>query len=201
MEINKIFGVGLPRTGTSSLTKALKMLKFDVYHSKGRFQIYRYVRNPHKRHLPRYSLASPHFLDDPEDPFQGFTDTPANLIYPDLDKFYPNSKFILTIRRDRAAWHRSCEKHYTKKDHANRGDTLRYFRMELFGCLSYQYDEFDATYQKHDKSVMDYFKDRPDDFLVMDICDGEYWNKLCPFLGKGTPNKPFPWKHKYGKST
>jgi 3'(2'), 5'-bisphosphate nucleotidase len=39
---------------------------------------------------------------------------------------------------------------------------------------------------------MDYFKDRPQDLLVIDVTAGEGWEKLCPFLGKPTPDIPFP---------
>ena len=37
-----------------------------------------------------------------------------------------------------------------------------------------------------------YFKDRPNDLLVMNICNGEGWEKLCPFLNKPVPDAPFP---------
>ncbi|KKM25642.1 hypothetical protein LCGC14_1592960 [marine sediment metagenome] len=189
---NKIFGIGLPRTGTSSLSKALRMLGFDVKHSAGRFQMYRYMTNPNKRHLPRYTL---NFLDrGKEGGFQGLTDTPANLLYKDLNLVYPNSKFILTIRKDNEAWHKSCEYHYGHHDPKNRGDTLRYFRTKLFGSLKYDHDCFQRVYEKHDQEVVDYFKDK-DNLLIMDITSGDYWETLCPFLGVAIPDKDFPWKH------
>ena len=40
--------------------------------------------------------------------------------------------------------------------------------------------------------IKEYFKDRPGDLLVMNICEGEGWEKLCPFLGVPIPNEPFP---------
>jgi len=42
--------------------------------------------------------------------------------------------------------------------------------------------------------VMDYFKDRPDDLLIIDICSGEGFEKLAPFLGRPLPAQPFPHK-------
>lgn len=193
----KIFGIGLPRTGTSSLAKSLRMLGFNVKHSAGRFQMYRYMTNPSKRHLPRYTLD---FLDDgKEGGFQGLTDTPANLLYKDLHEVYPDAKFILTIRRDNKAWHKSCKYHYGRNSHINRGDTLRYLRMQLFGSLEYDYDCFQKTYAKHDQGVLDYFRDRDkDNLLVMDVTAGDHWNKLCPFLNVDIPDVAFPWKHQRG---
>ncbi len=44
---------------------------------------------------------------------------------------------------------------------------------------------------KYDK-IKNYFKDRPDDLLVMNICDGDGWEVLCPFLDKPIPAVSFP---------
>jgi hypothetical protein len=47
--------------------------------------------------------------------------------------------------------------------------------------------------------IKEYFKDRPDDLLVMNICAGEGWEILCPFLDCGIPKIPFPHKNKSEK--
>ncbi len=192
MQVNKIFGIGLPRTGTSSLSKALRILGFDVHHSKPRFQIYRYMNYPKRRHKPRYSLK---FLDDPNAPYQGFTDTPGNLVYKEMDETYPDSKFILTVRRNKEEWHHSCQQHWSRRPSLERGDTLRYFRNALFGCADYDQEKFQATYDRHDKGVIEHFGNR-DSLLIMDICAGDHWEKLCPFLDVPIPDKRFPWKHR-----
>jgi hypothetical protein len=44
----------------------------------------------------------------------------------------------------------------------------------------------------HYKNVLEYFKNRPDDLLIIDICAGQGWEKLCPFLDKPLPQYPFP---------
>ena len=44
---------------------------------------------------------------------------------------------------------------------------------------------------KYDR-IKEYFVDRPDDLLVIQICDGEGWQKLCPFLGEKIPEESFP---------
>jgi hypothetical protein len=35
--------------------------------------------------------------------------------------------------------------------------------------------------ERHDREVMEYFKNREEDLLVLDIAAGEGWEKLCPF--------------------
>ena len=32
----------------------------------------------------------------------------------------------------------------------------------------------------------------PNDFLTMNICGGERWEILCPFLSEEIPKEPFP---------
>jgi hypothetical protein len=44
--------------------------------------------------------------------------------------------------------------------------------------------------------VHDYFRERPDDLLVLNICAGEGWERLCPFLGQDVPGIPFPWANR-----
>jgi Sulfotransferase domain len=39
---------------------------------------------------------------------------------------------------------------------------------------------------------MEYFKDRSEELLVLNITAGEGWTKLCPFLNKQIPSVSFP---------
>ena len=41
---------------------------------------------------------------------------------------------------------------------------------------------------------MEYFKDRPEDLLIIDICSGEGFSKLADFLDRPVPAAPFPHK-------
>ena len=49
------------------------------------------------------------------------------------------------------------------------------------------------------RKVRHYFARRDSDFLEMNICGGEGWDKLCAFLDLATPATPFPhaneWMH------
>ncbi len=67
-------------------------------------------------------------------------------------------------------------------------------RAAVYGCYSFVPERFSWVYDQHVRNVMEYFKDRPDDLLVLDICNGEGFEKLAEFLGRPEPNEPFPHK-------
>ena len=54
------------------------------------------------------------------------------------------------------------------------------------------YDDFRKGYEKHHFDVTSYFKDRPNDFLLIDIIEGDGWEKLCKFLNCDIPDVAFP---------
>ena len=49
------------------------------------------------------------------------------------------------------------------------------------------------VYQKHVNDVTEYFRSRPREFLVFNICAGEGWEKLCPILDRPPPGGNFLW--------
>ncbi len=115
---NKILGVGLPKTGTTSLKAALEILGYRTVHSPRQYTFSQCLG------IPMYSweeVVSTIFKDEKllkEVPQIGnlkkdlkFSDWDAMVnfgehTYPVLDKQFPYSKFILTVR-DREAWLRS----------------------------------------------------------------------------------------------
>ena len=48
------------------------------------------------------------------------------------------------------------------------------------------------VYSNHNKEVIEYFKDRPNDLLVIDFTTGEKWDSLCKFLKQPIPETTFP---------
>ena len=47
-------------------------------------------------------------------------------------------------------------------------------------------------YERHNREVIEYFADRGNDLLILNITGGEGWEKLCPFLNKPVPAVRFP---------
>ena len=175
----KIFEIGVPKTGTQSLGKAFEILGFT---HKG-FSKECYLPEPYPNWTREDSWP---VMCEVADKYESFTDGPWHGVPVRLwDERYPNSKFIL-LERDDESWIKSQEFFMT-----NTMDFLEESKQWLTdrdGAIK-DYLEFKKT--KYDK-IKKYFKNRLNDLLVMNICDGEGWEVLCPFLDKNIPNIPFP---------
>jgi hypothetical protein len=157
-----VFGIGLSRTGTMTLTRALQILGLRARHF---------------------------FLDlDAIADLDAALDTPIARAWPELDRRYPGSRFILT-QRDEASWLASCANHFPRTTPT--AITIR-LRLDVYGSESFDAESFRAARRRHEKAVRTYFRRRPHDLLVMDVCAGEGWERLCPFLGVEPPSAPFP---------
>ncbi len=173
----KIFGIGLSKTGTSSLARALELLGYRTKDNPG---------------LERYepgdvSCVDPRLLIE----YDALTDTPIPSFYRELDKAYPGSKFILTVR-EREGWLRSCQKQFTEKLAAKQNEAHNRLFLDLYGTTIFDAEKFAAGYERFVSGVLRHFENRPHDLLVLDIAAGEGWEKLCPFLGRPVPDLPFP---------
>lgn len=187
----KVFGLGLSKTGTSSLTEALKILGIPTLH---------YPNDPRTvEQLKRgdYRLA---ILDR----FQGLTDTPVAPFYAQLDKAWPGSKFILTVR-EKSSWLRSAESHWRILKATGRMANNERFQAFadfvsacVYGCIYFNAERFSFAYDLHVRNVREYFADRPDDFLMLDICGGgDLWPQLSEFVGRPVPpGAAFPHAYK-----
>jgi glycosyltransferase involved in cell wall biosynthesis len=170
----KILGIGLGKTGTTSLCEALKILGYQTIH------------------LPQTLYVL--------DYYQAAADTPVAIAYQQLDQKYPGSKFILTLR-PLEKWLISHQKHERKLQSLYQGkfpQRLKELRLKAYGQWQFEVSVWQATYERHHHSVLEYFRTRQEDLLVLNICTGEGWEKLCPFLGQQTPKRDFPWENADG---
>jgi hypothetical protein len=183
----KVFGLGLSKTGTSSLGEALNILGIKTIHWPHDQRTYDELRNANFR------LS---ILEE----YQGIADIPVAPYYAQLDRIYPNSKFILTVR-DEDSWLRSAETHWrlmTETSGARGPETelerefTEFISACVYGTIKFNRDRFLYVYNTHLRNVCDYFKERREDFLVMDICGGDGWEQLCRFLGSPIPRVRFP---------
>ena len=173
MGYNKIFCIGLNKTGTKSLSDALTILGFKSFHGNAISNIMEYNFQANRKLLGGTKSY---------DAYSNFCVSTIPGIYRILDEQYPGSKFILTIR-DLYAWLVSREQHVLK-NMANpfyKGTWLKVDKKRWI-----------QEYNEYNKKVKKYFKDRHQDFLVLDICGGDAWEKLCPFLGMTIPDVSFP---------
>jgi hypothetical protein len=176
----RIFGIGMHKTATSSLHSALKILGFDSAHwESGEWAktIWREMRKGGRSRTLEKSYA--------------LSDLPITLLYRELDRAYPRSKFILTIRSEES-WLQSVCNHWSYERNPFRAEWDLYpfsnqIHQALYGQKGYDALVMLARYRRHNREVMEYFKGRPDDLLVLDMEKGDGWPQLCSFL-----NVPFP---------
>ncbi len=169
----KVIGIGLNKTGTTSLGKAVKLLGFDKHHSWSTDKVIDYADGNIDELLK--------FTED----YNNLEDMPWFLIYKELDEYYDDAMFVLC---------KSQCKHYDKnmKLAGVKEDTL------ITNKIVYGYEnphlhkkEYIVKYHQHNKEVRGYFKGK-DNFIEMCFENGDGWKKLCAFLGKNIPNVPFP---------
>jgi len=171
--LDKIFGIGLGRTGTKSLARSMKQLGYSVKHG------IRYVDD----------IAQYDFIND----------IAVSWRFDFLDYVYPGSKFILTVR-DFDNWMEASQRFSEGRGVSRERPKGKLRRLEnrymLFKTTFFEYDKFKIGYENFHQKVFDHFKERPEDLLVMNIVNGDGWEKLCEFLGKEIPSWDFPHLHK-----
>lgn len=173
----KIFGIGLSKTGTTSLASALEILGYRTKDYPG-------VQTYTKGDL---SSIDPQVLEQHE----ALTDTPIPSFYRELDRAYPGSKFILTVR-GAAGWLQSCKKQFTTRQAEKQNDAHNRLFIDLYDTPVFDEVRFRAGYERFVAGVLEHFRDRPHDLLVLDVAAGQGWNELCAFLGQPVPQQPFP---------
>lgn len=181
----RVFGIGMQKTGTTSLAEALRILGLDCAH----WPTPRWARNvwTQMREFGKSLTLERHYAA---------TDLPISVMYRELDTIgYPNSKFILTIRDD-FDWLRSVAAHWGDQNpwrHTWNDDCFTHrMHQEVYGCRNLNLDIMLARYRRHNAEVLAYFRNRPHDLLVMNLDDDIGWFPLCTFLGKPIPAIPYP---------
>ncbi len=183
----KVLGIGLSRTGTMSLAKALGQLGYRA----ANFVDHRDSRRGES------SWFAGDFETDSLAGFDAAVDLPLPTFYQQLDARYPGSRFILTVR-DPETWLMSVRRHWASTPITDdaQGTYRRWVRLAMYGTFGFSAARMRSVYEDHRRSVLHYFAGRPRDLLVLDICGGQGWDRLCPFLGKPQPENPFPWIHR-----
>jgi hypothetical protein len=177
----KIFGIGLARTGTTSLARALRTLGYKTLHAE----------------CDILKIIDDNLVVRPEviEKYDAIIGTPLSTSYETLDNLY-DAKFIYTQRRLNT-WLESCEKMFVPELPID--DCHIKLHDDLYGSKYFDREKFNAGAIKHADEVMKYFNGK-DNFLALGICEGEGWDKLCGFLEKSLPIKDFPHLSKTRKT-
>lgn len=174
--LTKIIGIGLNKTGTSTLGAAGELLGLRV--KTWDAQLFRETVIERRRET----------LWKVIDAFDLFNDFPYPLLYPEIDARYPGSKFILTQRTSPDAWLGSVKAHAMRASPSSQTHRLVYGYQYPHGRES----AFLEYYTQHNERARRYFADRQDDFLEICWEEESDWSRLTAFLGAEPPDAPLP---------
>jgi Sulfotransferase domain len=189
----RVIGAGLPRTGTSSLSKALERLVGGrCYHMS--------VVPGHPFDLGAdWDLALADGQPEWDKVFEGFTaavDWPASQFWRELSVMYPDALILLSVRDNAETWWHSADE-----------TILPYARMtlapdwkggssftRLLECFTGTKNWNDpatllAAYERYNEDVR--ATAPPDRLLEWNAKQG--WEPICQALHLPVPDVPFPW--------
>ncbi|MCA9206443.1 MAG: hypothetical protein KDA59_25495 [Planctomycetales bacterium] len=173
-----IFGIGLGRTGTRSLTKALRLMGLNAVHwdNVGAHVLDRWFDS---------ELTLPSDLD-------AFIEGPFVRWWRAADRLYPDSLFILTTR-DKSEWLDSVER-WMGRWNPPIGDEWFNRRLFYWGTRRFHRELFSAAWDEHHEAIARYFQNRSDllEINIAGTSDHDLWRTLGNFIGRPVPDSPFP---------
>jgi len=201
---NKIFCVGMNKTGTESTKAALIELGFHFA-----------PQLPGERMLKEWAERRFEKLINFCYDYQCFKDIPFSWPYTFqiLDTHYPNSKFILTIRDNSEVWFESIKRFHGQL--FSQGQTPSWEDLESASYVYkswmaeankyiFQADEYGLyaqsryieVYEFHNQMVREYFRYRSDALLVINTASEGSYDQLCKFLDVSPVRTKFPHLNK-----
>ncbi len=176
MAPRKIFGVGLARTGTTSLHTAMGIL--GISSAPDSIAL---LGDPNHRILSDYDA---------------FFDNPIPFMYRELDQAWPGSKFIATTR-PLDDWLGSMvwlfDEGLARLSPTERriGDRVH---QAVYGITEFDERILTEIWHDHHEGLRGWFGHR-DDLLWLELEDGMRWGPLCDFLRVPRPETAFPHRN------
>ncbi len=189
----KIFCIGHNKTGTTSLQSALVDELGYLFGSQWESETL----------LEDWSIRDFRRIIEFCKTAEAFQDVPFSLAYTYqmVDYAFPGSKFILTIRSSSEEWYNSTIRFYKKlfrtsekitleqiKNYSGGNDMgwLWRFQQYVYGATEdtlFDKELYLSYYEKHNAQILEYFKYRPKDLLVLNLSDPSAMRSLYNFLG------------------
>jgi len=202
---DKVFCIGRNKTGTTSMAKFFESAGLDVAPQKD-FEILINAWNDkdYDKIIEAVKYKGIAFQDIPF----SLPDT-----YKVLDEHFPNSKFILTVRDCPETWYASLIKFHSKifgngcvpsKDDLKNADYIYRGWLWDVNRMVYNTPENDIYnknilmnhYIEYNNSVIEYFKDKPNKLLVINLKNNDTLKQICDFLDIKMSLKAIPWENK-----
>jgi len=182
VDAEKVFVIGLSRTGTTSVHQALVELGYEGIH---------WV-NPLTGRLPgEVDLQL----------FDAFSDINISAWFETLAERYPAARFVWT-QRSPESWVRSVSTHYEERNGVRHPGELRnrqhagHFEGQsgqIHESLYASHSSWADAHTAFSSRVERYFDAVSDERLLrLSVADGEGWEPLCHFLGRPVPDSGFP---------
>jgi hypothetical protein len=174
----KVCGVGWAKTGTTTLGDCLEILGYR--HQRAQLDLAEDLGRGDLDRILEIAAAA-----------DSMEDWPWLLLYRELDRAFPGSKFVLTTREP-TAWLASYRNMLEGQGEAT--EAMNQIRRILYGLpFPHVTDEaLVARVRRHEQDVRDYFAGRPEDLLEVRWAAGDGWAQLCSFLDRPVPGVPFP---------
>jgi hypothetical protein len=176
----KVFGVGVHRTGTTTLSYCMR--RFGFRHCGYQLPL-----------LEAWCAGDPGPLFAAADEVDSAGDWPWPLAFRELDARYPEARFVLTVRRDPQVWLESLLYH-ARRSGPTRARELIYGHSDPVGHERAHLD----LYLAHNAAVRAWFQGRPGKLLEVCWERGDGWPELCGFLGQPIQEDPFPHVNQRG---
>lgn len=182
MQPVRVLGVGLPKTGTTTLALMMQRLEYNRLEYDG---------------AALAEIAEGRVADAlaRTERYEFVRDMPWCLLWEAYLARYPDARFVLTLRSDEREWLRSLRRHDASPlnygyEPPTKENVARWLGGDLVRLLGAT-DRIDA-YRKHRRLVEDFFRDKPGRLLTVCWEEGDGWRELCRFLGFRTVRGPTP---------
>lgn len=172
----KVFVIGMFKTGTKSMGKALRILGYQVTDRPW------FILNDNWcNDISKWEQYFP-VIKERASQYNGFSDAPWMFLYNYLDMWYPDAKFILTVRKD-------FETYYLSEMYQWRNKKSPPTK-----------EKFKKRYVDHNNQVKKYFEfmsqyRKENNFIELCLENGDSfqnWLTICSFLNRDIPKEPFP---------
>lgn len=207
----EILCLGLSRSATESLSKALVQLGYDECYHGLQIVEYRIADSAQWYRLTKAKeQGNDKFLcreqfDRILGHCRAVTDCPSCCFGPELMRCYPEAKVILNRRKDVAAWEQSIRSTLFGMYDSWWAWFQSFFERDLFWIrlwtlgvaepllihpLQRNPDKMKELYEEHYTTLKEVCRTNDREYLEWTVEDG--WGPLCKYLGKDVPQTAFP---------
>lgn len=170
----KVIGVGFQKTGTTTLARCLQA--FGLRHRGWDLALFQ-----------QWTGGDTEGLLGVLDAHDSVEDFPWPFLYRDVERRFPDARFILTVRADENTWFDSVCRWVERRPQPR-------IQRAVYGHSGPEghKDDYIDVYRAHNQAVRDHFAGRDDRFLEVCWEQGDGWEALAAFLQLPAPDRPFP---------